>query len=329
MLTQGKLISQQLPQIQTVTTAETLNTKCKDLTIMSDGYVWFEGIPFPVVDFTPEHMREVQENFVFKDEDVLILSFPKSGTNWLIEILSLIYSKGDPKWIQSVPIWERSPWLETMYGYKTLKDKEGPRFMTSHVPIHLFPKSLFKSKAKVIYIIRNPRDILVSGYFFWITSNFVKKPESLEQYFEWFIQGKVVFGSWFDHVRGWISMQGKENFLILSYEELKRDTRSAVQKLCQFLGKKLEPEELNSVLQNSSFQAMKENKMSNYSMLRGWLLDQKNGSFMRKGISGDWKNYFTVAQAEVFDKIFQEKTADLPRELFPWEEWSNTSRSQR
>lgn len=45
---------------------------------MSDGFVWFEGIPFPVVDFTPEHMREVQENFVFKDEDVLTLSFPKS-----------------------------------------------------------------------------------------------------------------------------------------------------------------------------------------------------------------------------------------------------------
>ncbi|KAF6289156.1 sulfotransferase family 2A member 1 [Rhinolophus ferrumequinum] len=333
---------------------------------MSDGFVWFEGIPFPVVDFTPEHMREVQENFVFKDEDVLTLSFPKSGTNWLIEILSLIFSKGDPKWVQSVPIWERSPWLETMYGYKSLKDKEGPRFITSHVPIHLFPKSVFKSKAKVIYLIRNPRDILVSGYFFWIISNFVKKPESLEQYFEWFIQGNaksydsskcarhcasncahksehnrgvpaftefvihplflpstpthaVAFGSWFDHIRGWTSMKGKENFLILSYEELKQDTRSAVQKLCQFLGKKLEPEELNSVLKNSSFQVMKENKMSNYTLLRGWLLDQNNGSFLRKGISGDWKNYFTVAQAEVFDKIFQEKTADLPQELFPWE----------
>lgn len=286
---------------------------------MSDGFVWFEGIPFPVVDFTPEHMREVQENFVFKDEDVLILSFPKSGTNWLIEILSLIYSKGDPTWVQSVPIWERSPWLETMYGYKSLKDKEGPRFITSHVPIHLFPKSIFKSKAKVIYLIRNPRDILVSGYFFWIISYFVKKPESLEQYFEWFIQGNVAFGSWFDHIRGWTSMKGKENFLILSYEELKQDSRSAVQKLCHFLGKNLEPEELNSVVKNSSFEVMKENKMSNYTLLRGWLLDQNNGSFLRKGISGDWKNYFTVAQAEVFDKIFQEKTADLPQELFPWE----------
>lgn len=286
---------------------------------MSDGYVWFEGIPFPVVDFTPEHLGEVQKNFVFKDEDVLTLSFPKSGTNWLIEILCLIYTKGDPKWVQSVPIWERSPWLENIHVYKFLKDKEGTRLMTSHIPIHLFPKSIFTSKAKVIYLMRNPRDVLVSGYFFWIISNFVKKPESLEQYFEWFIQGNVAFGSWFDHIRGWMSMKGKENFLILSYEELKRDTRSTVQKICQFLGKKLEPEELNSVLENSSFQVMKENKMSNYTLLCGWLLDQENGTLMRKGISGDWKNYFTVAQAEAFDKIFQEKMADLPQDFFPWE----------
>lgn len=45
---------------------------------MADGYVWFEGIPFPVVDCTPEHLRAMQD-FVFKDEDVLTVSFPKSG----------------------------------------------------------------------------------------------------------------------------------------------------------------------------------------------------------------------------------------------------------
>ncbi|XP_044616038.1 sulfotransferase 2A1-like isoform X2 [Equus asinus] len=156
---------------------------------MSDGYMWFEGVPFPTMDFTPEVLREAQESFAFKDENVLILTYPKSGTNWLIEIVCLIFSKGDPKWIQSVPIWDRSPWVETEDGYNALKDKEGPFLISTHLPIQLIPKSLFNSKAKVIYLIRNPRVVLVSGYFFWSISTFVKKPESLEQYFEWFIKG--------------------------------------------------------------------------------------------------------------------------------------------
>ncbi|XP_068848028.1 sulfotransferase 2A1-like isoform X1 [Capricornis sumatraensis] len=285
---------------------------------MTGKFVWFEGIPFPSVDYSPELLREVQESFRVKDEDVLLLTFPKSGTNWLIETVCLIYSKGDPKWVQSEPIWDRSPWVETKAGYELLKEKEGPRLISSHLPIQLFPKSFFKSKAKMIYLVRNPRDVFVSGYFFWRSAKFVKRPQSLEQYFEWFIQGNMPFGSWFDHTRGWMSMRDKENFLVLSYEEMKWDTKNTVEKICQFLGKKLEPEELNSVLKNSSFQVMKENNMSNFSLLKGQYLEE-NGLLLRKGMTGDWKNYFTVAQAETFDKLFQEKMADLPQELFPWE----------
>uniref|UniRef100_A0A8C4PHR8 Sulfotransferase n=1 Tax=Equus asinus TaxID=9793 RepID=A0A8C4PHR8_EQUAS len=185
---------------------------------MSDGYVWFEGIPFPSMGYKPEVLREARESFALKDEDVLILTYPKSGTNWLIEIVCLVYSKGDPKWIQSVPIWDRSPWVEAEYGYNSLKDKEGPRLITSHLPIQLIPKSLFNSKAKVIYLIRNPRDVLIC------------------------------------------------------VGDLRLTPRS---------------------------------DLSLY--------------FMFVGITGDWKNHFTVAQAEAFDRIFQEKMADLPRELFPWE----------
>ncbi|OBS73703.1 hypothetical protein A6R68_15758, partial [Neotoma lepida] len=92
-------------------------------------------------------------------------------TNWLIEIVCLIQTKGNPKWVQSVPNWDRSPWIESQEGYQTLIKKEGPRLITSHLPFHLFPKSFFSSKAKVIYLIRNPRDVLVSGYFFWDKTN--------------------------------------------------------------------------------------------------------------------------------------------------------------
>ncbi|OBS82072.1 hypothetical protein A6R68_23939 [Neotoma lepida] len=64
-------------------------------------------------------------------------------------------------------------------------------------------------------------------------------------------------------------MRERENFLLLSYEDLKKDTKSTVEKICDFLGKKLEPDELDMVLKYSSFQVMKENKMSNYSLITG------------------------------------------------------------
>ncbi|XP_003803548.1 bile salt sulfotransferase-like [Otolemur garnettii] len=285
---------------------------------MAEDNLWYEGIPFPRGFYKPEILRKAREEFVIKDEDVLIITFPKSGTNWLIEILCLIHSKGDTKWVQSVPNWERSPWIEAENGFAIATKKEGPRLLTSHLPIHLFPKSFSSSKAKVIYLIRNPKDVIVSGYFFWNSVNLAKKPKSVEQYLEWFMEGTVPYGSWFDHVRGWMSMRERENFLLLSYEELKQDTEGNIEKICQFLGKKVEPEELSLILKNSSFQAMKENKMSNFSMMKSHYLVHKN-PLMRKGVTGDWKNHFTVAQAEAFDKLFQEKMADLPQELFPWE----------
>ncbi|XP_005361139.2 bile salt sulfotransferase 1-like [Microtus ochrogaster] len=188
---------------------------------MSD-YLWFEGIPFPAIGIEKEILGEIGDKFVVRDEDTIMLTYPKSGTNWLIEIVCLIQTKGNPKWIQSVPIWERSPWVESEYGYQTLINKEGPRLFSSHLPFHLFPKSFFSSKAKMIYVIRNPRDVLVSGYFFLQKTNLIKNPESLINYFEWFLKGNVIFGSWFEHTRAWLSMRERDNFLLLSYEDLKQ-----------------------------------------------------------------------------------------------------------
>ncbi|GAB1291582.1 Sulfotransferase [Apodemus speciosus] len=236
-----------------------------------------------------------------------------SGTNWLTEIVCLIQTKGDPKWIQSVPIWERSPCVESEIGHHKLINKEGPRLMISHLPIYFFHKSLFSSKTKV-----NPRDVLVSGYFFWGKTNLIKNPGSMETYFEWFLKGNVPYGSWFEHIRGWLSMREEKNFLLLCYDDLKRDIRGTIEKICEFLGKKIKPDEMDLIIKYSSFQAMKENKMCDYNIIAKDVVT--NGlQIFRKGTTGDWKNYFTVAQAEAFDKVYQEKMAGFPPGLFPWE----------
>uniref|UniRef100_A0A8D2D4T5 Sulfotransferase n=1 Tax=Sciurus vulgaris TaxID=55149 RepID=A0A8D2D4T5_SCIVU len=265
---------------------------------MTYEFLWFEGLPFPDFGFSSAVMKEACTKFVIKDEDTVMVSYPKSGTHWLIEILCLIHSKGDTKWIQSVPTWERSPWLETDLGHKLLNESERPRLLTSHLPFHLFPKSLFTSKAKVLYLMRNPKDVLVSGYYFWTTSNLTKKPESLEQYFKCLFLFGYIF----------LSSFSPTSLLTLRFQS-SHDPRSTIEKICQFLGKKLNPEELDSVLKNSSFQVMKQNKMSNLEAVPEYL----------SSICGDWKNHFTVAQAEAFHKVYQEKMAGFPKDLFPWE----------
>ncbi|XP_047393803.1 3-alpha-hydroxysteroid sulfotransferase-like [Sciurus carolinensis] len=104
----------------------------------------------------------------------------------------------------------------------------------------------------------------------------------------------------------------------LNVSSKETNPRSTIEKICQFLGKKLNPEELDSVHKNSSFHSMKQNKMSNLETMPE-SLTSLHFSMARKGICGDWKNHFTVAQDEAFNKVFQEKLAGFPKDLFPWE----------
>ncbi|XP_072463314.1 sulfotransferase 2A1-like isoform X2 [Notamacropus eugenii] len=244
------------------------------------------------------------------------------GTNWIIEILSLIHCKGDNTWVQSTPIWERFPWIETETGRHLLctKEENGPRFCTSHLPIQFFPKSYFHSKAKIIYVMRNPRDVVVSLYHFSKVLKLLEPTDNFSKMLEMFSQGNVIYGCWFDHICGWLSLRENDNFLILTYEELLHDMRRNVDKICHFLGTKLKEEEIDLVIKNASFSVMKDNKMSNHSILPDYIMDHSQGSIMRKGISGDWKNHFTVAQSEAFDNLFQERMTELDQRLFPWDQ---------
>ncbi|XP_003515917.1 bile salt sulfotransferase 1-like [Cricetulus griseus] len=125
-------------------------------------YIWFEGTPLPNLQNNKEILEEFLPEFVIRDENIIIESYPKSGTNWLIEIVCLIQNKGNPELIQSVPIWQRSPWIETKIGHQTLINNEGQQLISSHLPFHLFPKTFFSSKAKVsVQWLRNLDQMLI------------------------------------------------------------------------------------------------------------------------------------------------------------------------
>uniref|UniRef100_A0A8C9P6L2 Sulfotransferase n=1 Tax=Spermophilus dauricus TaxID=99837 RepID=A0A8C9P6L2_SPEDA len=166
---------------------------------VSGEYFRYKGILFPVGLYSPESISQAENTSNVRDDDIFIITYPKSGTTWMIEILSLILKNGDPSWIRSVPIWERAPWCETIISAFSLQDQTSPRLLSSHLPIQLFPKAFFSTKAKVIYLSRNPRDVVVSFYHYSKIARQLKDPGTPDQFLENFLKGEGVCGDWKNH----------------------------------------------------------------------------------------------------------------------------------
>ncbi|XP_068869482.1 sulfotransferase 1 family member D1-like isoform X2 [Aphelocoma coerulescens] len=178
------------------------------------------------------------KTFQAHPDDLLISTYPKSGTTWLSEIMDMIYHDGDVEKCRRDAIYNRVPFLE-------MKVSKGP---------------------------------------------------------------SVAYGSWYDHVRGWWEKK-QEKMLYLFYEDMKKDPRREVQKILQFLGKELAEGTVERILHHTSFQEMKKNPAANYETMLPTVMDHSVSPFLRKGISGDWKNHFTVAQNERFNQHYQEHMA--------------------
>ncbi|XP_017265225.1 cytosolic sulfotransferase 3-like [Kryptolebias marmoratus] len=273
----------------------------------------FHGVPM-IHRFT-DNWENVQ-NFEARPDDILIATYPKAGTTWVSYILDLLYfGQTSPERQTSIPIYERVPFLDVfipeMMSGKDLADNlpTTPRLIKTHFPVQFVPKSFWEQNCRIIYVARNGKDNMVS-YFHFDTMN-KGQPEagSWSSYFQRFLQGNVVFGSWYDHVSGWWKKkQTYPKLHYMFYEDLSEDTGREIDKLCSFLGLSISPELKEKVLSGVQFDNMKKNQMANYSTLS--VMDMKISPFMRKGKVGDWKNHFTVAQNEAFDEDYKEKMKD-------------------
>ncbi|MEE6518405.1 hypothetical protein FKM82_029416 [Ascaphus truei] len=262
------------------------------------------GVPLmePIVD----NWGKV-ETFQARPDDLLIATYPKAGTTWMQEIVDSILNDGDLKRAKRAPIHVRSPFLEIASpppvpsGVQILENTPSPRLVKTHLPYQLVPKSFWEQNCKVIYVARNAKDIAVSYYHFDLLSKTQPDPGTWEQYVERFLQGNVPWGSWFDHVISWWKAKDRHQVLYIFYEDMKEDPKREIRKVMKFLGKDLPDEVLDKIHQHTTFQAMKENPMANYTTVPTSLMDQSISPFMRKGEVADWKNHFTGAQTEMFD----------------------------
>uniref|UniRef100_A0A8C6FHI4 Sulfotransferase n=1 Tax=Moschus moschiferus TaxID=68415 RepID=A0A8C6FHI4_MOSMO len=260
------------------------------------------------------------DDFEIRDDDVFVITYPKSGTIWTQQILSLIYYEEHRNRTELVETIDRSPFLEYNLHKIDYGKRPSPRLFTSHIPYYLAPKGLKNKKAKVIYVYRNPKDVLTSYFHFSHLFSSLRASENMEYFMEKFLDGRVVGSLWFDHVRGWYEHRHDFNILFMMFEEMKKDLRSSVLKICSFLEKELSEEDLDIIVNQATFQNMKIDPQANYDGSVKYELGIKTneGHFMRKGTVGDWKRNLTVEQNERFDRVFQRKMKDFPLK-FIWE----------
>ncbi|XP_056896920.1 cytosolic sulfotransferase 3-like isoform X1 [Takifugu flavidus] len=266
----------------------------------------------PMIECFASNWEKVQ-SFQARPDDILIATYPKAGTTWVSYILDLLYfGQTSPERQTSIPIYERVPFLESAFPFMDTgtelleKLPTSPRIIKTHFPVQFVPKSFWKQNCKIIYVARNAKDNMVSYFHMDRMTLTQPDPGDWNTYFQRFMQGQMLYGSWYDHVNGWWKKkQSYANIHYMFYEDMIEDTGREINKLCNFLG--LSPsEQLKTQISGKvNFDSMKNNDMVNYSTIG--VMDFNVSRFMRKGKVGDWKNHFTVAQNEEFDEDYKKK----------------------
>lgn len=189
-----------------------------------------------------------------------------------------------------------------------------PRLFSTHIPYSSLPESVKDSKCRIMYICRNPLDVVVSWWHFG-TQDHPDRARSvwtnMEEYVDKFCNGEEGFGPFWDHVLAYwkVSLEKPEKVLFLKYEDMKEETISQVKRIAEFIGFPFsEDEEIRGVVKEisdlcslSSLKDLEVNKNGKF------MPNFENKSYFRKGEVGDWVNHLSLSMAERVSKVSEEK----------------------
>ena len=269
-------------------------------------YRMLDGVMMPPY-ITPSRYQ-LSRKLETRRGDICFISFPKSGSTWLSNVILLITTAGEE--FEDRPLRDCFHWVASAWPYPRDADElealPAHRIFKSHMPYQMAvggdPKN---NPCKYIYIARNPKDVAVSYYHFESGKNWSGNYTGpWEHWFKIFLEGMVQRGDWFDHVLSWWEQRDASNILFLKYEDLKMHFDSELEKLAAFLEYPLTDEIVDKIKRKTSFDHMKNDSFSNLKEI------SQLESFYRKGQIGSWKDQFTVAQNEHFDKIYAERMKD-------------------
>ncbi|XP_077996528.1 sulfotransferase 2A1-like [Glandiceps talaboti] len=274
----------------------------------------YRDVWFPSLMDEQKVKSDLVDDFSWRQSDVVVIGYPKSGSTWVSNILQNIQdfglvSRGNSKqflpfdWLIVNPTSMPGVRGEIAAQFQTGQlDLKSPRLIRSHLPLHLFPwKQARASNVKTICVIRNPKDVCVSMHHFINGIGHGKMALEWNKTVEEFAKGRIPLGPWLQHVIQWKTVGIEDNVLHVTYEDVKEDMSNAIRKFGNFLQVDLSDQDIQRIEIACSVEGMRES-IHKY-VIHDWgFVDGDVKQFVRKGIVGDWKNHFSVAQNEMFDE---------------------------
>jgi hypothetical protein len=227
-----------------------------------------------------------------RPSDVFISSYPRSGTTLTQWILYLLTHEEQP---DPAHLTKVSPWFERSLAIGELTGSDLERFPSPRVFKSHLPREWLPDGARYIYVERDGLDVLVSYFHFYRA--YLGFEGTLDDFYRRFMDGRVQYGSWFEHVAGWRERASDPNILVVRYEDLLTERKASIERIVEFLGWDRSERWVDRAVIESSFDAMKRRE-SVFDHATALLLERgvSPQAFLRSGQSGRGADALSDAQ---------------------------------
>lgn len=217
----------------------------------------------------------------FFPDDVLLVSYPKSGNTWVRFLVGNLLDSNEP--ITFANLERRVPDLYVV-PERDLLACPRPRHIKSH-------EAYDARYRRVVYVVRDPRDVLISAYHYSVKTRAITEELGLEAFAARSVAGDFRRQpDWGEHVGSWLGARlGSDQFLLLRYEDLLSDTLGAAERLAAFLGVGRSEDQLRAAVQRSSAAELRRQEEQDphaWVAMRGTRADRP---FVRAARAGQWQ----------------------------------------
>jgi hypothetical protein len=260
-----------------------------------------------VNDVFLRRLRIERDITIFPD-DIFLTSYPRSGNTWTRFLVGNLVHIEEPVTFLNV---ERL--VPDMYKHSDsyLRRLARPRILKSH--------EVFDPRyRKVIYILRDPRDVAVSNYHWEMKQRSVREKDPIENFVPRWIEGNYWdrLGNWGEHVTSWLSTrQGDDGFVTLRYENLIEDAAQELAKAAALLGIEATRERLARAVELSSRDRMRELEAKQGKKWVQTRYTRQDKPFVRRASSGDWKSALPASSVAEIERAWGDIMSAVGYEL--------------